>query len=136
MSGKERSVLGLTQGIEGLFKKNKVTYLKGFGTLSSSSEINVRLNDGGQESISAKNVVIATGSEVSPLPGIDIDETSIVSSTGALSLKSVPEKMVVVGGGVIGLEMGSVWSRLGSKVTVVEYLDRITPGLDSEVLYY
>lgn len=133
MKNKESSVSGLTKGIEGLFKKNKVNYIKGFGKLSNPGEVIVDLNEGGQQSIQTKNIIIATGSEVTPLPGITIDEKRIVSSTGALSLSKVPEKLVVIGAGVIGLEMGSVWSRLGAQVEVIEFLDRITPGLDVEL---
>lgn len=130
---KDGAVSGLTKGIEGLFKKNKVTYVKGWGKFKSPREIEVSLLEGGTSTISAKNFMIATGSEVTPLPGVPIDEERIVSSTGALSLKKVPAKMVVIGGGYIGLEMGSVYLRLGSEVTVVEYLDNIVPTMDGEV---
>ncbi len=133
MKHKSTSVSGLTKGIEGLFKKNKVTYVKGAGVVSSANEVSVNLMDGGEEKIRAKNIMIATGSEVATLPSVPIDEEVIVSSTGALKLDKVPETMVVIGGGVIGLEMGSVWRRLGSQVTVVEFLDRIIPGTDSEI---
>lgn len=133
MKHKLSSVSGLTKGIEGLFKKNKVTYVKGAGSISSPNEVSVDLIDGGSQQIAAKNIMIATGSQVAPLPTVPIDEEVIVSSTGALKLESVPEKMVVIGGGVIGLEMGSVWRRLGSQVTVVEFLDRIIPGTDKEI---
>lgn len=133
MKHKESSVDGLTKGIEGLFKKNKVTYVKGTASLKSASEVSVNLLDGGEEVIKTRNVLLATGSEVAPLPTVPVDEDTIVSSTGALKLKSVPEKMIVIGGGVIGLEMGSVWRRLGSEVTVVEFLDRIVPGVDKEI---
>lgn len=133
MKHKEQSVTGLTKGIEGLFKKYKVQYVKGTGSFRSANEIDVALLDGGETTISAKNIMIATGSEVSPLPPVPIDEEVIVSSTGALALSKVPEKMVVIGGGVIGLEMGSVWRRLGSQVTVIEFLDRIVPGVDTEI---
>ena len=119
---------GLTKGIEGLFKKNKVTWLKGTGTITGKTEVTV---DGTK--YGAKNIIIATGSEVVSLPGITIDEKQIVSSTGALDLTAVPKHLVVIGAGVIGLELGSVWRRLGAKVTVLEYLDRITPGMDNEV---
>lgn len=125
---KDKVVKELTQGIEYLFKKNKVTYVKGHGEFTGQNEITV-----GKEKLTAKNIIIATGSSVTPLPGVDIDEKQIVSSTGALSLAKVPEHLVVIGGGVIGLEMGSVWRRLGAKVTVVEYLDRIAPTMDGEV---
>ncbi|MGF1463806.1 MAG: dihydrolipoyl dehydrogenase [Maricaulaceae bacterium] len=133
MGQKSDAVDGLTQGVEFLFKKNKVDYIRGAGRITGPGQVSVDLIDGGEQTVSAKNIVIATGSEVTPLPGVDIDETRIVSSTGALALKTVPERMIVVGGGYIGLEMGSVWSRLGAKVTVVEFLDRITPGMDGEV---
>lgn len=133
MKRKSASVTGLTKGIEGLFKKNKVTYVKGSGSVSSANEVSVDLLEGGEEKISTKNIMIATGSEVATLPSVPIDEESIVSSTGALKLDKVPESMVVIGGGVIGLEMGSVWRRLGSQVTVVEFLDRIVPGVDTEI---
>ena len=128
MANKDEVVDGLTKGIEGLFKKNKVEYIKGHGTISGKNEVTVE-----KKKISAKNIIIATGSDVMPLPGVEIDEKKIVSSTGALELKSVPKKLVIIGGGVIGLEMGSVWSRLGAEVEVIEYLDRITPGMDNEI---
>jgi dihydrolipoamide dehydrogenase len=128
MSRKNELVEGLTKGIAGLFKKNKVTHLVGHGTITGAHEVTV---DG--VSYGAKHIVIATGSEVTPLPGITIDEKQIVSSTGALTLSSVPKKLVVIGAGVIGLELGSVWRRLGAEVEVIEYLDRITPGIDKEV---
>ena len=132
MSNKEKSVQVLTKGVEFLFKKNKVTYLKGKGVLFSEKDVVVYEN-GKKNSYTAKNIVIATGSSPTSLPGIEIDEKNIVSSTGALSFSKVPQDLIVIGGGYIGLEMGSVWSRLGSKVTVVEYLDFITPGMDREV---
>lgn len=130
---KDQSVTGLTRGIEFLFKKNKVDYFKGHGRFTSPHDIAVDGLDGTQHSLRAKNIIIATGSEPSPFSGIDVDEKQIVTSTGALSLEKVPESMVVIGGGVIGLELGSVWSRLGAKVTVVEYLDSIGAGMDSEM---
>lgn len=133
MGQKNKAVTGLTKGIEFLFNKNKVTYVKGWGSFKSANEVEVSLLDGGKQSIKAKNVIIATGSDVAQLPGVPIDEKQIVSSTGALDLTKVPESMVVIGGGVIGLEMGSVWNRLGSKVTVVEFMDKIVPGVDSTV---
>lgn len=114
MKVKEKAVKGLTGGIEFLFKKNKVDYLKGHGKFASPHEIEVDLNDGGKETIKAKNVIIATGSEPSSLPGIPIDEKYVVTSTGALSLEKIPKKMTVIGAGVIGLELGSVYARLGS----------------------
>lgn len=126
---KNEVVTSLTKGIEGLFKKNKITYIKGAGSLKSASEVLVD----SKETLSAKNILIATGSDVMPLPGVAIDEKKIVSSTGALELEKVPEHLVVVGGGIIGLELGSVWRRLGAKVTVVEFLDRIAPGMDAEL---
>ncbi len=132
MSNKNKSVQILTKGVEFLFKKNKVTYLKGKGVLFSKNDITVYDNNS-KKNYKTKNIVIATGSEVASLPGIHIDEKNIISSTGALSLKKVPKKLAVIGGGYIGLEMGSVWSRLGSEVTVIEYLDFITPGMDREI---
>ncbi len=132
MSNKNKSVQVLTKGIEFLFKKNKVTYLKGKGVIFSQNDV-VVYNDGKKESYKAKNIVIATGSSPTSLPGIEIDEKNIISSTGALSLNKIPKNLIVIGGGYIGLEMGSVWSRLGSKVTVIEYLDFITPGMDREI---
>ena len=132
MFNKNKSVQVLTKGVEFLFKKNKVTYIKGKGVLFSKNDIVVYHNDK-KSNYSAKNIVIATGSSVASLPGIEIDEKNVISSTGALSLNSVPKKLAVIGGGYIGLEMGSVWSRLGSEVTVIEYLDHITPGMDREI---
>ena len=132
MSNKNKSVQVLTKGVEFLFKKNKVTYIKGKGVLFSKNDIVVYDNNK-KTNYKAKNIVIATGSSVASLPGIEIDEKNIISSTGALSLSSVPKKLAVIGGGYIGLEMGSVWSRLGSDVTVIEYLDFITPGMDREI---
>ena len=132
MSNKNKSIQVLTKGVEFLFKKNKVTYIKGKGVLFSKNDIIVYDNNK-KTNYKAKNIVIATGSSVASLPGIEIDEKNIISSTGALSLNSVPKKLAVIGGGYIGLEMGSVWSRLGSKVTVIEYLDYITPGIDREI---
>jgi dihydrolipoamide dehydrogenase len=128
MARKDEVVSQFGKGIEGLFKKNKVTYLKGWGTITGKNEVAV---DGTK--YEAKNIIIATGSEVTPLPGITIDEKQIVSSTGALVLSEVPKHLVIIGAGVIGLELGSVWRRLGAKVTVIEYLDRITPGIDTEI---
>ena len=132
MSNKNKSVQILTKGVEFLFKKNKVTYLKGKGVLFSKNDV-VVYNNNKKENYKAKNIVIATGSDVVSLPGITIDEKNIISSTGALSLNKVPKKLLVIGGGYIGLEMGSVWSRLGAEVTVIEYLDCITPGMDREI---
>ena len=133
MSNKNKSIQVLTKGVEFLFKKNKVTYLKGKGVVFSKNDVVVYGSNNSRSNIKAKNIVIATGSEVASLPGIEIDEKNIVSSTGALSFDKVPKKLAVIGGGYIGLEMGSVWSRLGSDVTVIEYLDFITPGMDREV---
>ena len=133
LAHKDKVVLDLTKGIEGLFKKNKVTYVKGTGTISAPDTVSVIPEKGAKEILKTKNIIIATGSEVTPLPGVEIDEKRIVSSTGALSLSAVPKKLVVIGGGVIGLEMGSVWRRLGAEVTVVEFLDKITPTMDGEV---
>lgn len=134
MKAKDTSVVGLTKGVEFLFKKNGVQYLKGAGSFVNEHEIKVQLNDGGETSILGKNILIATGSEATPFPGLEIDEKRVVSSTGAIALEKVPEKMLVIGGGIIGLEMASVWSRLGSKVTVVEFLNQIGgPGMDTEI---
>lgn len=136
MANKDAAVKKLTGGIEGLFKRDKVTYLKGHGKLTGPNSVTVAMNDGsGEQTITAKNIMLATGSEViEKLPFVAVDEETIVSSTGALALKKVPEKLVVIGGGVIGLELGSVYERLGSKVTVVEFLPTIGGvGIDSEV---
>ena len=133
MKNKEKAVTVLTKGIEFLFKKNKVTYFKGTGSITGTNQISIKSSDNKNETIEAKNIIIATGSDPVALPGVEFDEEKIVSSTGALSLKEVPKKLVVVGGGYIGLEMGSVWSRLGSEVQVVEFLDHITPGMDKEI---
>lgn len=134
MKAKDQSVTGLTKGVEFLFKKNGVEYVKGTGSFADEHTIKVALNDGGETSVVGKNILIATGSEASPFPGLDIDEKRVITSTGAIALDKVPESMVVIGGGIIGLEMGSVWSRLGSKVTVVEFLDQIGgPGMDTEI---
>src|SRR3954447_1823886 len=122
------AIKGLTGGIEFLFRKNKVEWLKGHAKFTAKDRIDVA-----GKSYSAKNFVIATGSSVTPLPGVEIDHKVIVDSTSGLELDKVPETMVVIGGGVIGLELGSVWRRLGAKVTVVEYLDQILPGMDGEV---
>eukprot|EP00927_Polykrikos_kofoidii_P065197 TRINITY_DN60985_c0_g1_i1.p1 TRINITY_DN60985_c0_g1~~TRINITY_DN60985_c0_g1_i1.p1 ORF type:complete len:494 (+),score=97.76 TRINITY_DN60985_c0_g1_i1:71-1552(+) len=134
MRCKDTAVEKLTKSIELLFKKNKVDYVKGHGTLTDARSLKVSLLDGGERVIFARNMLLATGSDVMSLPGIDIDEKTIVSSTGAMSLATVPEKLIVIGGGAIGLELGSVWSRLGSKVTVVEFLNSIGgSGMDDEV---
>ena len=125
---KAKAVGELTGGIEYLFKKNKVTWLKGKAAFQDSSTVKVA-----DQTVTARDIVIATGSVVTPLPGVEIDQKVVVDSTGALALPKVPEHLVVIGGGVIGLELGSVWRRLGAKVTVVEYLDQILPGFDGEV---
>ncbi len=132
MSNKNKSIQVLTKGVEFLFKKNKVTYLKGKGVIFSKNDV-VVYNNNEKKNYKAKHIVVATGSSVASLPGITINEKNIISSTGAISLSKVPKKMVVIGGGYIGLEMGSVWSRLGTEVTVIEYLDHITPGMDKEI---
>ncbi len=133
MGRKDKVVSDLTSGIEFLFKKNKVDYIKGAGSIPKPGQVAVALNGSGNETLGAKNILIATGSESTPLPGVEVDEKQIVTSTGALALAKVPEHLVVIGAGVIGLELGSVWSRLGAKVTVVEFLDRILPGMDAEI---
>ncbi|WP_050524145.1 dihydrolipoyl dehydrogenase [Pseudorhodobacter wandonensis] len=125
---KQEVVDGNTKGIEFLFKKNKVTWLKGWGSIPAAGQVKV-----GDEVHEAKSIVIATGSEAASLPGVEVDEKTVVTSTGALTLNKIPKSLVVIGAGVIGLEMGSVYARLGSEVTVVEYLEAITPGMDAEV---
>jgi dihydrolipoamide dehydrogenase len=131
MKQKDESVGALTKGIEFLFKKNKVEWIRGRGRIAGPGRVAVS-GEGGETELQTRNIVIATGSEPTPLPGVGFVENRIVDSTGALSLPAVPKRMVVVGGGIIGLELGSVWRRLGAEVTVVEFLDRITPGLDGE----
>ena len=133
MKSKDKAVTVLTKGVEFLLKKNKVTYLKGHGSFKSKNEIKIKDDNNKEIVISADNIIIATGSVPVSLPGINFDEKIILSSTGALKIEQVPKKMVVVGGGYIGLEMGSVWSRLGAEVHVVEFLDHITPGMDKEI---
>jgi dihydrolipoamide dehydrogenase len=138
MAQKADSVTTLTKGIEFLFKKNKVEWIKGWGRIAGCTPDNlakvaVKAADGTETTYETKNIVIATGSVPSSLPGVVVDNKRIVDSTGALSLPEVPKSLIVIGAGVIGLELGSVWRRLGAKVTVVEYLDRITPGIDEEV---
>jgi dihydrolipoamide dehydrogenase len=133
MARKDRVVRDLTKGVEFLFKKNKVDYVQGSGRITETGVVSVELNAGGNESLSAKHIIIATGSEPVVLPGMEIDEERIVTSTGALSLNEVPGRLVVIGAGVIGLELGSVWSRLGAKVTVLEMLNTILPGMDGEI---
>ena len=133
MKNKDKAVTVLTKGVEFLFKKNKVTYFKGTGSFKSPNQISI-VDDKKKETIlEAQKIIISTGSEPVSLPNVKFDEKIILSSTGALSLNSVPKKMIVVGGGYIGLEMGSVWSRLGSEVHVIEFLDHITPGMDKEI---
>ena len=131
MKRKDGVVADLTKGIEHLFKKNKVAYIKGHGRITGKREVTVTAAD--TRVLIAQNIIIATGSESTPLPGIEIDEKRIVTSTGALSLAKVPEHFVVIGGGFIGLELGSVWRRLGADVTVVEFLDRVLPTMDGEI---
>jgi len=133
MKNKDKVVTVLTKGVEFLFKKNKVTYFKGTGSFKSPNQISI-IDDKKKETIlETQKIIISTGSEPVSLPNVKFDEKIILSSTGALSLKSVPKKMIIVGGGYIGLEMGSVWSRLGSEVHVIEFLENITPGMDKEV---
>ncbi|MDP3801547.1 dihydrolipoyl dehydrogenase [Brevundimonas sp.] len=133
MSQKDDSVTALTKGIEFLFKKNKVDWVRGRGRITGPGQVDVTAADGSVSVLGAKNIVIATGSEPTPLPGVAFEDGRVVDSTGALSLPAVPKHLIVVGAGIIGLELGSVWRRLGAEVTVVEYLDRITPGMDSDV---
>jgi dihydrolipoamide dehydrogenase len=130
---KNEAVDGNVKGVDFLFKKNKIDSFFGTGRIVGAGKVEVKANDGKTQTLETKNIVIATGSDVARLKGIEIDEKRIISSTGALELDKVPEKMLVIGAGVIGLELGSVWRRLGSEVTVVEFLDRILPGIDSEV---
>ena len=132
MAQKAESVSALTKGVEFLMKKNKVDWIKGYGKLAGPGKVEVTGADGAVTVLEAKNIVIATGSEPSGLPGVTVDQKRIVDSTGALSLPEVPKHLVVIGAGIIGLELGSVWRRLGAEVTVVEFLDRITPGMDTE----
>ncbi|CAD5109810.1 dihydrolipoyl dehydrogenase [Zestomonas carbonaria] len=132
MKQKADSVAGLTKGIEFLFRKHKAEWIKGWGRIDGPGRVVVTAADGSQQVLEAKDIVIATGSEPTPLPGVEIDNRRILDSTGALSLEEVPKHLVVIGAGVIGLELGSVWRRLGAEVTVVEFLDRICPGLDGE----
>ncbi|MBY6136223.1 dihydrolipoyl dehydrogenase [Nocardioides marinus] len=128
MARKDKTVADLTKGIGFLFKKNGVDLIEGWASIPAPGQVRV-----GEQSYTARNILIATGSEPTPLPGVDIDEQDVLSSTGALALEEVPQHLVVIGAGVIGLELGQVWSRLGAKVTVVEYLDRILPGIDGEI---
>ncbi len=133
LKSKDEVVDGLTSGIEFLFKKNKVDYVIGRGSIKGAGTVIATADDGKETTLKTKNILIATGSETTPLPGIEIDEEKIVSSTGALDLPKVPKKMVIIGGGVIGLELGVVWRRLGAEVEVVEFLDRILPTMDLEL---
>ncbi|MEG0818815.1 MAG: dihydrolipoyl dehydrogenase [Brevundimonas sp.] len=130
---KDDSVEALTKGIEFLFKKNKVDWLKGRGRIAGQGKVEVEAADGSKTTYDAKNIIIATGSEPTPLPGVAFEEGKVIDSTGALFLPKVPKHMIVIGAGVIGLELGSVWRRLGAEVTVVEYLDKVGAGMDSEV---
>ena len=133
MAHKAKVVGELTKGVEFLLKKNKSEAIVGEARIAGAGKVDVKFADGSMRTLDTKHIVIATGSDVAPLPGVTIDEDRIVSSTGALALKSVPKRMLVVGAGYIGLELGSVWRRIGSDVTIVEFLDRVTPGLDAEV---
>jgi dihydrolipoamide dehydrogenase len=133
MKQKGESVTALTKGVEFLFKKNKVDWLRGQGRIAGPGKVEVKGEDGKTTTLETRNIVIATGSEPSGLPGVEVDQKRIVDSTGALSLPEVPKSLLVIGAGIIGLELGSVWRRLGAKVTVVEFLDRITPGMDAEM---
>ena len=133
MTYKENGITGNTQGIDFLFKKNKVEALHGSALIVAPGQVEVSLLDGGTRTLNTKNIVIATGSESTPLQGVEVDEKLVVSSIGALEFDAVPKHLLIVGAGIIGLELGSVWARLGAEVTVVEYLDRITPGVDEEV---
>jgi dihydrolipoamide dehydrogenase len=133
MAQKNKVVEANTAGVVFLFKKNKVEWIKGAARIAAPGKVEVALNAGGNQTLAARHIVIATGSDSMPLAGVGVDEKSIVTSTGALALPAVPKRLIVIGGGYIGLEMGSVWQRLGSQVTVVEFLDRILPGMDGEV---
>ena len=133
MAQKTKVVDANTAGVAFLFKKNKVEWIKGKGKISGPGRIEVALNAGGSQTVTARSIIIATGSDSMPLAGVPVDEKVIVTSTGALALPSVPKRMIVIGGGYIGLEMGSVWQRLGAQVTVVEFLERILPGMDGEI---
>ncbi|KAK2180248.1 hypothetical protein NP493_452g03009 [Ridgeia piscesae] len=134
MAQKSGAVKALTGGIAHLFKQNKVEHIQGFGTITNANEVTVKKADGSSQAVSTKNILIATGSEVTPFPGVEIDEKQVVSSTGALSLSKVPKKMIVIGAGVIGIELGSVWQRLGAEVTLIEFLGFIGGmGIDMEI---
>ena len=130
---KDESVTALTKGVEFLFKKNKVDWIKGAGAIAAPGKVLVKAEDGSETTLETANIVIATGSEPSPLPGVTVDQKRIVDSTGALGLSPVPKKLVVIGAGIIGLELGSVWRRLGAEVEVIEFLDRTIPGADGEI---
>src|SRR6266481_5566540 len=133
MNFKQQGIDGNVKGVEFLMKKNKIDVINGKGKILGTGKVEVAGNDGKPQTVETKNIVIATGSDIARLKGIEIDEKRIVSSTGALSLEGVPGKLLIVGAGVIGLELGSVWHRLGAEVVVVEFLDRILPGMDGEV---
>ena len=133
MAHKDKVVGELTKGVEFLFRKNKVEGITGEARIAAPGKVEVKAADGAMRTIETRNIVVASGSEATPLPGVTVDEERIVSSTGALSLSSVPRRLLIVGAGYIGLELGSVWRRLGSEVAVVEFLDRVTPGLDGEI---
>ncbi len=133
MAFKQEGIDGNTKGVEFLLKKNKIDAFLGTGRIAAAGQVEVTAEDGSKQILETKNILIATGSDVARLPGVEIDEKVVVSSTGALELESIPKRLIVIGAGVIGLELGSVWRRLGSEVTVVEYLDRILPGMDGEV---
>ncbi len=130
---KDESVTALTKGVEFLFKKNKVEWIKGAGRITAPGQVSVKGEDDAERTLTTRNIVIATGSEPSKLPGVEVDQKRIVDSTGALTLSPVPKRLVVIGAGIIGLELGSVWRRLGAEVEVVEFLDRTIPGADAEV---
>src|SRR6201990_556466 len=132
MAQKTKVVGELTRGVEFLLKKAKAEAIVGEAKITGPGKVEVKLADGKTRSLTCKHIIIATGSDVAPLPGVTVDEKQIVSSTGAIALTQVPKKLLVVGAGVIGLELGSVWKRLGAEVTVVEFLDRVTPGIDAE----
>lgn len=135
LAAKDKAVKGLTGGVEGLLKKNKIDYIKGFASFTSPTTLNIDpIDSGSAYELQGKNIIIAVGSDVVPFPGIEVDEKQVVSSTGALDLQQVPGKMLVIGGGIIGLELGSVWNRLGASVDVVEFLPTIGgAGIDGEV---
>src|SRR6201993_726071 len=133
MNFKQQGIDGNVKGVDFLMKKNKIDVIHGKGRIAGTGKVEVTGGDGKTQLVETKNIVIATGSDIARLKGIEIDEKRIVSSTGALSLDKVPGKLLIIGAGVIGLELGSVWHRLGAQVTVVEFLDRILPGMDGEI---